>query len=243
MQAIKIANKVTDEVIAELPAPVQRYMNYTGVVGKPWIDTVSLKYTGQFRLGIDKPWMSMRVDQVYRINPPGFQWKANFKMFGFPLMSALDTYSDGEAHMFGKLAGLFTVFDARDDKLLQGTMVRYLQEMMWFPTAYLGEHVRWESVDDHAADVTFAYSGNQVTGRIYFDDEGRALSFIAERYGEHNGTYKLDNWATPITEYKIYDGFCVPSVGWGVWQLPEGDLTYIKLSVTDIVYNVPIHDF
>jgi hypothetical protein len=243
MQAIKTTNKVTDEMIAGLPAPVQRYMNYTGVVGNPWIDTVHLKYTGQFRLGAEKSWMPMQADQIYRTDPPGFQWKANFKMFGLPLMSALDTYSNGEGHMFGKLVGLFTIFDDRSDKLLQGTMVRYLQEMVWFPTAYLGENVTWEAVDDHAADVTFAYAGKQVTGRVYFDDAGRVLSFIAERYGENNGTYRLDTWSTPMTEYSIYDGFRVPGVGWGVWQLPEGDLTYIKLRVTNIAYNVPIADF
>ncbi|MBN1152691.1 MAG: hypothetical protein JXA58_05710 [Dehalococcoidia bacterium] len=237
------ARIVTEEMLSGLPHPVQRYMKYSGVVGQPWIDTVHLKYTGQFRLGTDKPWMPMRADQVYRTDPPGFQWRARFKMFGLPLMSARDTYRDAEGHMFGKMAGLFTIFDARGEELLQGTMLRYLQEMMWFPTAYLGPYVTWQAVDDHAADVSFAHGGRRVTGRVYFDDAGRALSFIAERYGEHKGTYRLDKWSTPVTEYGTLGGLRVPTVGQGVWQLAEGDLSYVKLRVADINYNVPIRDF
>ncbi len=243
MKTTHEAKIVTEHMLADLPEPVRRYMIYTDVVGKPWTNTVQLKYTGKFRLGADKPWMPMRVDQVYTTDPPGFQWKANFKMFGLPLVSALDTYSNGEGHMFGKLAGLFTIFDARDEELLQGTMVRYLQEMVWFPIAYLGNYVTWQPVDAHAADVTFSYADKQVTGRVYFDDAGRVLSFIAERYGENNGTYTLNTWSTPMTEYGTFGGLRVPCAGWGVWQFPEGDLTYIKLNVTDIAYNVPIRAF
>ena len=150
MPAIKTTPMITDETLAGLPPPVQRYLTYSGVIGRPWIRTVKLKYTGQFRLGQDKPWMPMQAEQVYRTDPPGFQWRARFKMFGLPLLSARDTYSNGNGNMFGKLAGLFTVFDEQGAELLQGTMVRYLQEMVWFPTAYLGQYVTWAAVDDLA---------------------------------------------------------------------------------------------
>jgi hypothetical protein len=42
---------VTSEMLENLPDPVQRYMDYTGVVGTPWIDTVRLKQVGTFRPG------------------------------------------------------------------------------------------------------------------------------------------------------------------------------------------------
>ena len=69
---------VTAEMLQDLPDPVQRYMNYTGLVGKPWIDTVHLKYTGRFRQGLDRPWMPMIAEQWYTIYPPAFIWKARF---------------------------------------------------------------------------------------------------------------------------------------------------------------------
>jgi len=234
---------VTESMLTHLPEPVQRYLHYSGVMGTPWINTVHLRYQGQFRLGADKPWMAMTADQVYTVDPPGFQWKARFKLLGLPLLAAVDTYADGQGHMFGKLAGMVTMFDARDKQLLQGTMLRYLQEMLWFPTAYLSDYITWQAVDDHAADITFTYAGEQVTGRMFFDDAGRVLSFRAQRYREENGQYHLNTWSTPMTDYAVWGGLRVPCSGSGVWELPDADLVYIRLQVTTIEYNVPIRQF
>jgi hypothetical protein len=190
---------VTADMLHNLPAPVQRYMAYTGVVGKPWTHTARVRQSGRFRLGRGQPWMAMAAEQSYTTDPPGFVWKARFKMWGLPLMSARDAYRDGHGHMFGKLAGLFTIFDARGEKLDQGTMVRFLSEMPWFPIALLGKNITWQAVDDHSADVTFSDAGRSVTGRMYFDDEGRQTNFEAMRYREINGDYALDRWTAPVT--------------------------------------------
>ncbi len=56
--------------------------------------------------------------------------------------------------MFGKAAGLFTLFDDSSDQLTLGALTRYLSEMIWFPIAYLGDNITWTAVDDRSADVT-----------------------------------------------------------------------------------------
>ena len=234
---------IRDHHLAELPVPVCRYLTYAGVIGKHWIDTVSVKYKGKFRTGADKRWMPISVHQVYKTNPPGFQWKARFKIAGLPLMFGSDTYKAGHSHMHGKLMGLFTVVDGRGDEVDQGTMVRYLQEMAWFPIAYLGENVTWQAVDDHAADVTLHDNGKSVTARMYFDDAGRLLTFIAQRYGEFKGGFSINTWTTPTTEYGVFAGLKLPVKGLGVWQLPTGDFPYVDVRVTQVEYNQPIEAF
>lgn len=234
---------ITEADLARLPAVVQRYLNYTGVIGTPRIETVRLKYRGAFRTGAEKPWMPIEATQYYTTNPPGFLWKARFKFAGLPFMFANDVYKAGNSHMQGKLAGLFTVVDGQGDEINQGSMVRYLQEMTWFPSAYLGENITWVAVSDHAADVTFQDQGMQVTGRMYFDDDGRLLTFTAQRYGQFDGKYLVRTWATPMTEFGVFNGLRVPIAGIGVWQLPEGDLPYVKVRVTRIEYNQPIESF
>lgn len=231
---------VTEDDLLRVPRPVRRYLAFTGVVGKPWVDTVHLKYSGKFRLGADKPWMPISVSQSYTVDPPGFLWKATFKIAGLPLMFADDTYRNGHGHMLGKILGLFTVVDGQGEAIDQGTMVRYLQEMTWFPCAYLSEYITWQAVDDHAADVTFTDSGKSVTARMYFDDAGRLLTFIAPRYGEFGGQYAMRTWTAPITEYGSFAGLNLPSAGQRVWQLPDSDLTYIHVRVTEIEYNQPM---
>lgn len=234
---------VTAEMLDNLPEPVQRYMHYTGVVGKVWIDTVHLKQRGRFRLGLDRPWMPMTAEQVYTTDPPGFVWDARFKVAGLPLLRARDSYKDGHGHMFARLAGLFKVFDVRDEKLDQGAMLRYLNEMMWFPTAFLGENVSWNAVDERSAEATFSDRGRSVSARLFFADEGRLTDFTAMRYREIDGDFSLDPWSTPITDYGTLAGLNLPVRGQGVWNLPSGDLPYVQIEITSIEYNQPIEPF
>jgi hypothetical protein len=234
---------VTADMLKNLPEPAQRYLNYTGIVGKPWIDTVRIKYSGLFRLGADKPWLPIKAEQFYTTNPPGFHWKARMKMFGLWMVSGDDTYRAGHGRMFGKIAGLYTVFDARGPELDQGTMLRYLNEMMWFPTALLSDYVTWQAVDDHSFDVTFTDCGKRVTARFIVDEQGRLINFTTQRYREHKGQYTLDTWETPMTEWGVLADLNLPIRGRAVWKLPTGDLPYGDLKLTEIEYNEPVPSF
>jgi hypothetical protein len=234
---IKNDRLVTPEMIERLPELVKRYMKFTGVVGKPWIDTARVKYSGTFRLTADKPWMPIIAEQSYTTHPPGFVWKAWFKIAGLPLMYGHDTYQAGHGHMFGKFAGIFTLFDARGTELDQGSLLRYLNEATWFPIALLGENIAWQGVDDHSADVTCTDGGKSVSTRMFFDDAGRMTNFRAQRYRENNGAYSLDTWETPMDEYGTFGGLNIPVRGRGVWKLVAGDLPYINIALEKVEYN------
>lgn len=234
---------VTADMLNHLPEPAQRYLNYTGVVGKPWIDTARVRYTGRFRLAADKPWLPIQAEQVYATNPPAFQWRARFKMFGLWIMHARDTYRHGHGHMFGKIAGLISVFDARGPEIDQGTRLRYLNEMTWFPIALLSDYITWQAVDEQSFDVTFTDGSQSVTARLVVDALGRLTNFITQRYRESKGTYTLDRWETPMTEWGQLGGLNLPVCGQAVWKLPTGDLPYADLTITEVDYNVPIPAF
>jgi hypothetical protein len=239
MEAEEQSLLVSENMLENLPEPVQRYMHCTGVPGKPWINRVALKYTGKFRQGLDRPWMPMSAKQVYTISPPSFIWDARFKVMGLPMLRARDEYSSGQGHMFARLAGLITVFDVRGEQLDQGTMIRYLSEMIWFPTAFLGENITWQAVDDHSADVQFEDAGKSVKGRLFVDDDGRPTNFTAMRYREIEGDFSLDPWSTPLTSYGVHAGLNLPTHGQAVWNLESGELTYAELQIEEIKYNTP----
>lgn len=235
---------VTAYMLQNLPEPAQRYLNYTGVVGQPWINMVRIKYTGIFCLAADKPWLPIKAEQVYTTNPPEFHWKARLKMMGLWIFSGSDTYKAGHGHMFGKVAGLYTVFDERSVEIDQGTMMRYLNEMMWFPIALLSDYITWQAVDDHSCDVTFTDCGKSVTARLIIDELGRMTDFIAKRwYRENKGPYTLDTWTTPMTEWGKLAGLNLPIRVQAVWKLPAGDFPYADVKVTEVEYNGPIESF
>ena len=66
-----MSETITQERLLDLPAPIQRYLVYTGVVGMPWIKKVRLKY-GKFRQAADKPWMPMSAAESYTTDPASF---------------------------------------------------------------------------------------------------------------------------------------------------------------------------
>ncbi|MDM8000694.1 MAG: hypothetical protein QUS33_12080 [Dehalococcoidia bacterium] len=230
-------------MLRRLPEPVRRYLNYTNVVGKPWINTVRLRQTGRFRTAPDKPWMPMTAVQFYTTDPPGFLWKARFRIFGLPLLSARDTYKAGHGHMYGRIA-LFTIFDERGDQYDQGSLMRYLSEMIWFPIAFLGENIVWQSVDDHCAQVTLTDCGQSVSGRLFFDDTGRPTGFAADRYyRKGKDDLRLEHWSTPISEYGVRAGLNLPVRGQAVWKLASGDYAYWDGLITEVEYNGTIERF
>jgi hypothetical protein len=229
--------RITAEMIKDLPEVVKRYLTYTGIIGTPWIETVRLNQVGQFRTSADRPWMPVTAEEFYTTNPPSLIWNARFKIAGLPLLRARDRYEDGHGHMYGKLLGLFTVFDIKGEELDQATMLRYLNEMIWFPTAFLGENIFWEAIDKNAANVTFTDNEKSVSAQMFFDNAGRLLNFKTMRYREIGGDFSLDPWSTPILEYGQRAGLMLPVRGQAVWNLESGDVTYADLKITEVEYN------
>jgi hypothetical protein len=71
----------------------------------------------------------------------------------------------------------------------QGAMMRYLSEMIWFPTAFLGDNVSFEPVDDRSARVTLTDGGRAASATMVFDEIGKLVDFVAERYRTVDGGF------------------------------------------------------
>ena len=149
-------------------------------------------------------------------------------------------YREGKGNMLIKLLSLFTIADAKGKEMDQGTLLRYLNEMMWFPTAYLNDNIQWEAVDSNSAKVTMSDHENTVSAVLHFNKKGEIKNFVAERYREVKGQFFMDTWSTPNHEYKEINGIWIPAKGEGVWNLESGDFSYIQLEIIDIEYNTPL---
>ena len=225
---------ITEADLADLPAPVQRYLRYAGVVGKRPIQNARVMQRGGFRTAQDQPWMPFTAEETYTTDPPGFIWQARMSLFSLPILVVRDHYRDGEGRILAKIGGLATMADDRAD---EASLMRYFNELMWLPTAYLGENVQWEAVDERTARATLTDSGMEATALFTFGDDGAIVNFEAERFSSTTG--EIERWVTPIEEYGEFQGFRVPLRGHATWQLDDGDFTYIELEIVDVQYDVP----
>jgi hypothetical protein len=230
------AGVVTKEMLADLPEPARRYLHYTGVVGRPVPGIVRLRQKGRMRLQQGQPWMPLDAEEHYTVRPPGFVWAGAVRLGPLAVVRARDMYAEGSGRMLVKVASLWPVVDASGEQLDQGGMMRYLSEMIWFPAAFLADNISFETVDDSSARVTLTDHGRTATGTLFFDKEGRVTDFVAKRYRTPDAS-SPDTWSTPVTGYGEFEGLRLPVRGKAIYKLPDGDLEYIDVTVSDLRYD------
>jgi len=221
--------------VSELPPPVQRWLRTSGAVGRPRARTVRLRQRGGLRTAPDQAYMRAEAEQYFIVDEPGFVWTVDVTMMGVVPVVGRDTYVDGGGRMFIKAAGLVTVADGTGPAFDQGTALRFLGEIPWFPSAALAPYIRWEALDDRHANATIAFKDVMASAVFEFDERGRVAGMTARRY--YNGQ-SLETWATPVTEWKTIRGIEMPVRGGAVWKLPAGDFDYYQWEILDVETNV-----
>ncbi|GAB6155974.1 hypothetical protein JCM17380_47260 [Desulfosporosinus burensis] len=230
------------EVVSEndlngLPSPVQNWLQNSQVVGKEKIVSARTKQEVTLRLKENQPWMNAQVEQYFRTEEPGFIWTVDIKMAPLFHIVGRDKYTEGRGNLLIKLLSLKTVADGSGKEIDQGTLLRYLAEIMWFPTAALSEYIQWEEIDSSSAKVTMSYRGVSASGVYTFNEKGEILSFVAQRYGDFDGEYRMETWSCEMKEYKEFEGFKIPSQGYITWKFKTGDFEWYNFEVKEMEYN------
>lgn len=228
---------VESDMLNGLPAPVQRWLTYCGVVGREEIQTVYLKQTGEMKLnpGQDK-WIKSEAEQSFNAIQPQFIWRVKTSMFGLPVVGR-DDFSGGKGKMLIKLAGLIPVVNLGDNpNLSESTMQRYLGEIVWFPTAALSPYISWEPIDDLSAKATMVYAGIKGSATFYFDENGEPVKVLIPRYRDINDKEPTD-WEAKIIEVERVNGIIIPVKVEASWLPEDGTFTWYRFSVHGVRYS------
>lgn len=223
-----------------LPLCVQKWLEYSQVVGKERIRTVRLKQIGAMRTKDGQPWMPAEAEQYFTIDEPGFIWKAKIKVNSILHIAGRDKYQDGKGNMLIKFLSVINVANARGMEMDQGALLRYLAETVWFPTAALSPYIKWEEIDSKSAKATISYKGVTASGVFLFNDQGEVVNFVTERYMEVKGRFVLETWSTPMKDYKEFSGIKIPAKGEVIWRLKTGDFSWYQVQLKEIEYNRPV---
>ena len=228
---------ITEDMLRDLPEPVQRWLIHSGVVGREGIQTVYLKQTGKMKLNPEqKNWIKSEAEQAFNTIRPQFTWRVKTSMFGLPVVGR-DDYANGKGSMLIKLAGLVPVVNLADNpKLSESTMQRFLGEIVWFPTAALSPYITWEAVDESSARATMEYQGIKGSALFYFNETGEPARVIIPRYRDINDEEPTD-WEADIKKVERVNGIVVPVEVEASWLTEEGKFIWYIFKVHDISYN------
>lgn len=222
---------VRPQHLAGLPPPVRRWLDRAGVVGKPLASTVRLRQRGQLHTAPDGPWLPVEAVQYFGVSEPGFVWWMESRMMKVLPVAGRDKYVAGRGEMLVELGGLFDVANERGDKIDQGAMLRYLAEIIWFPSAALRPYVSWEAVDDRSAKATMRHEGREVSAVLTVDAQGRVTEIEARRFFGASGA--LERWGGRCTEWRVVRGVEIPVRGKVIWFLQAGDFEFFDWEITD----------
>ena len=225
---------ITEQTLAHLPEPARRYLRHAGVVGTKTPRLVHLTQQGRIRSSAEAQWMTFEAVETYSTSPPAFLWRAYFPTQATPFVLGRDVYLEGKGGILMKMAALLPVADEQGSELDAAGLMRYLNEMSWFPAAFLGANVEITGRDENSFAVRIADRGLVAEAVMFVDSEGRMTNFKAQRF--NTGSRSIQTWETPITDYDDYSGFKLPKSGSAVWRSTEGDITYIELDVTGVTY-------
>ena len=155
-----------------LPDPVRRYLNTALGSRQRAVRTVRFHHGGTFRTSLDGTWLAIRGEQHFTADPPGFIWWGRVHMFPGMWVDARDRSVNGIGNMLVKVESSFTVADSSGAEMDQGSLVRLLCEMPWFPTAFLdGRYVQWSPSTNtarrrHSGSTAARYQPRSSSGQM-----------------------------------------------------------------------------
>lgn len=216
--------------LADLPAPVQRYFRHVLRDGQPYLRSVRLRHTGQFKTSLDGDWGAISGQEYITADPPAFIWQGTTALF-----TARDEYVAGRGQLLVRLFGLAPVMYGRGPRYDQAELMRWLGEIAWLPTALLpSERVSWTAQDEHSATLTFTYQGQVISCLVRFNEHNELAQCGAERYQSDTAVLP---WVGHFSEYQTLRGVRVPTVAEASWVVDGQRRPYAKFQLQELDYN------
>jgi len=229
--------RFTEDLIKELPEPLQKYLRVCGYIGTPVPLNAHVHWSESWlKISPDRDWGKLQTIQFNSVKPIGRV--AYMKFLAMPV-AARDLYRDGYGEMKVKLLNLITVACDHSREVAQSALITTFLEFPFVPGYLLLKNVQWEQLDNHSVRGTLTDCGIEVSGLFHFDEEGLFTSFkTSDRYfTTGKNSYKKVNFSAAVESYKIQDRLKICEKVKVMWHLPEGNFEYYKGTVDRIEFN------
>jgi hypothetical protein len=237
---------VEERSLASLPEPVQRYLRFMGVVGKPRDVSLRASFKARFRLDPGE-WRECEVllyDTRLRLSRVARVFYMQLSLKGLLSVTARDTYLQGQGRMRVKAFDWVPIVDGRGYELDVGELVTYLNDaVLMAPSLLLGPETSWTALDAQSFAVTLRDGALSVTARVWLDERGAPKDFsTTDRFFDGpDGKRARTEWRTPVSGWQDAFGRKLPTRAQAVWQLASGPFAYADFEIDParIAFNVP----
>lgn len=230
---------LTEADLAPLPESVQKYLRYTGAVGKPALKYFRAKFNGQIRQSESAPWMSFSSEQYNFLEAGTRLFFMKARMKGLPV-AGFHAFARGSASMDIRLLSLLRVQYAAGPEMDTSETVTFFNDMCCIaPATLVDKRIQWTGVEGNRVKAVFTNNGISVSAWLHFNEEGQLINFISDdRYAyQQDGSMLKFQWSTPLGNYREVNGYKVATAASLVYAYPEGDFTYGTFELKGVVCN------
>ncbi|SDX91446.1 hypothetical protein SAMN05444358_1162 [Ruegeria halocynthiae] len=225
--------------VARLPAPVQRYFDYTFRGPVDPYSVVSLEAEGDFRRPLMEHFEPTTAEQVIAIGTPALMFSATTPIFPGVWARPYDFFAEGEMEMKAKIMSTITVVDEQgSDELNRISLRRWLLESPLYPQALLpGGPVVWEAVDDMTARAVIRADGLTADMLFHFNSEGQITFLSTEQDGDLNTPYHGSGEHVTRADYRQIDNMMIPH-SFTISRAAKGEVyPFFDAKITSIVFE------
>jgi len=222
-----------------LPQPVARYLTFALPADQRTIVAAELDTSGQF-LVRDGAWVPFHARQRFNTGRPGFVWDARMEIVPYVPVFVRDAYIAGHAEMIARVLAVYPVVNVADtDALAEGELMRYVAEMIWFPTALRpGGGVTWTARDDHSAIAHFTDRGHDVSLTFTFNSLNDVIEISSpSRMRATAGGDVPTPWAVTCSAHERRLGVRIPVTCEAEWRPATGPQPYWRGRVDSIRFE------
>lgn len=231
---------LTEKDIAHLPDPVQKYLRYSGALGKPQVQNFHAVISGKFKLQENSRRLNIHAEQYNFYDQPSRFFYISSRLFGIPI-AGLHMYSGSAATFQIKLASLIPVVNAYGEIMTKGETVTLFNDMCALaPATLIAKSIQWETIDPLTVRATFTNQGYTISALLYFNQAGELMNFVSDdRYQQVKGnTFANFRWSTPMRDYQEFNGHKLFSNGEVIWHMPDHEFVYAQFHLSSLAYNV-----
>ena len=222
-----------------LPGIVKKYLHFTRSIGQPKVKNFRAEFTGGIRFQPNEKFMKLQSVQYNFYENPSRYFHISALKMGLPA-TGLHVYQNKEATFEVRLFNWFKVVDAKGEKMNRAETVTILNDMcILAPPTLIDRRITWENLDTTTVRASFTNGDYTVSAILYFHENGQLFNFTStDRFETDGKAYHNTPWETPVTAYKMINGYYLPAAGKAIYNRPEGDFTYAEFEFKSVNYNI-----